>query len=70
VAAGLVAGRALPAEWRGGAAGTLERGSEVSSGHGGGALFLAPILPDFIAPLDKGLRFLELPRVDQVSDVA
>jgi hypothetical protein len=40
------------------------------SGHGGGALLLAPILPDFIALLDKGLRFLELPRVDQVSDVA
>ncbi len=37
---------------------------------GGGALFIAPILPDLVALLDKGLRFLELPRVDQVLDVA
>jgi len=29
-----------------------------------------PEPPDFIAPLDEGLRLLELPRVDQVSDVA
>jgi hypothetical protein len=28
------------------------------------------ILPDFVAPLDKGLRLLELAWVDQVSDVA
>ncbi len=75
--AGLVAGGALPAEGRGGAAGTPEGGVRSRSGRGGGcrsgggsALFLALILPDFVAPLDKGLRFLELPRIDQVSDVA
>jgi hypothetical protein len=41
-----------------------------STARGGGSSFLAPILQDFVAPLDKGLRFLELPWVDQVSDVA
>ncbi len=69
MATGLVAGGALPAKQREGAAGTPEGGVRPQGG-GGGALFIAPILPDFVAPLDKGLRHLELPRVDQVSDLA
>ncbi len=36
----------------------------------GGGLFDAMVLPDFVAALDEVLRLLELPRVDQVSDVA
>jgi len=75
--AGLVAGGALLAKWRGGAAGTLEREVRPQFGcsggcrsGGGGGLFIAPILPNFVAPLDKGLRLLELLRVGQVSDVA
>jgi hypothetical protein len=69
-AVGLDASETLPTERRGGAVVTMEGGVRSRNGHGGGALFLALILPDFVAPLDKGLRFLELPRVDQVSDVA
>jgi hypothetical protein len=70
-ATGLVAGGTLHTERRGGAAVTTEGGVRSQNGRaGGGALFLAPILPDIVAPLDKGLRFLELMRVDQVSDVA
>jgi hypothetical protein len=70
-AAGIVAGGALPSERRGGVVGTPE--GEVrrrNSRSLGGALFTAPILPNFVTPLCKGLRVLELPRVDQVSDVA
>ncbi len=54
-------------------AGTPEGGVRSRSGRDGGdgsALLLVMILPDIVAPLDKNLRLLELPRVDQVSDVA
>ncbi len=54
--------------------GTPEGGVRSRGGGGccggDGALFIAPILPDLVALLDKGLRILELPRVDQVPDVA
>ncbi len=53
-------------------AATPEGGVRSRSGRGGGdgsALLLVMILPDIVAPLDKNLRLLELPRVDQVSDV-
>ncbi len=55
---------------------TPEGGVGPRNGRGGGCrsgrgtLVLAPILPNFVTPLGKGLRVLELPRVDQVSDVA
>jgi hypothetical protein len=45
-------------------------GSSGGGGGSGGALVLAPILPNFVTPLVKGLRILELPRVDQISDIA
>ncbi len=55
--------------------GTPEGGVRSRGGGGGGChssasgLFVAPILPDFVASLDQGLRLLKLLRVDQISDV-
>jgi len=62
-------------ERRGGAVGTPEGGVRSWCGRDdgchspGGGLFVALILPDFVALLDQGLRLLELLRVDQISDV-
>ncbi len=73
MAARLFAGRTLPAERRGGAVVTPEGGvsprNSRGSRSGGSALDLAPILPNFVTPLCKGFRVLELPRVDQISDI-
>ncbi len=56
---------------RGGAVVTPEGGvrprNSRSSRSGGSALVLAPILPNFVTPLCFSV--LELPRVDQISDI-
>ncbi len=69
-AAELVAGGTFPAEHRGGAAVTPEGGVRPRNSHGtGGILIQAPILPNFVTPLGKGVWVLELPQVDQISDI-
>jgi hypothetical protein len=68
--AGSVAGRPLPTERRGGAAGVSEGRVRSRGGLGGGSLFHGLILQNLVAALDELLRLLERPRVDQVPDVA
>jgi hypothetical protein len=68
--AGLVASGPFPVEREGGAAVTPKGGvgpqnSCSGGGSSGGALVLAPILLNFVTPLGKGLKILELPLVDK-----
>ncbi len=73
-----VAGRYLPAEWRGGAGGISEgrvishgsHGSGRSDGRGGGGLFHGLVLQDLVAALDELLWLLECPWIDHIPDVA